>query len=499
MKKFWKNRLPGILITVLLTIALTLFMGILVKTKMLPNKIILLAGGVFLLFVLSVCLLTLNAKKTGRMVAGSLMTVFLLVVLMIGTPYLTKAINTLNSMTGANVEVADIGVYVKNDSALQDLSGLAGKRVGIMAALDRENTNKAMQEIQAEIGTLQVTEYPGLGELVGGLLQDETDAIVLNKAYLDLLVEMEGYENAASQIREIHTKQTETIVQSAQNNNKGNDGWNFKDLFGGDEEEQEKNDRVFSMYISGIDTYGKVSAKSRSDVNIIATVNLDTHQVLLVSTPRDFYVPLSIANGALDKLTHAGIYGVEVSMDTLEMLYGTDIDYYFRVNFSGFERIVDALGGITVYSDYSFTTVGGDASFSKGENHLNGYQALAFARERYAFSSGDRQRGNNQMAVIKAVIEKAMSPAILTGYTGLMESIAGNFETSMPYDMIAEIVRDQLENGGSWNIVSTSVTGGDSSGYTYSAGNAYVMIPDQASVDAAIAMIDQVKNGEILG
>lgn len=499
MKGFWKNRLPGILITVLLTIALTLFMGILVKTNLLPNKLILLAGGVFLLFVLAVCLLTINSKRTGRMVAGCIMTVVVLAVLIIGTPYLTKAVDTLNKMTGVDVEIADIGVYAKTDSPLQSIADLSGKTVGIMEVLDRENSDKTVAELRGQVGELTVAQYADLGDLVDGLLQDETDAIVLNVAYLDLLAEMEGYENAAAQLREIHAHQTETIIESAQTAPTENSGWSIKDLLGGAKEEEEK-DQVFTMYISGIDTYGRVSAKSRSDVNIIAVVNVDTRQVLLVSTPRDFYVPLPISNGSRDKLTHAGIYGVDVSMGTLEMLYGIELDYFFRVNFSGFKKIIDALGGVTVNSDYSFSDHSvGYYYFTKGENHLNGDQALAFARERYAFSDGDRQRGRNQMKVIEGVIQKAMSPAILTGYTDLMESIAGNFETSMPYDLIADLVKDQLDNGGSWNIVSTSVTGYDSSNYTYSAGVAYVMEPNQESVDAAIAMMEQVKNGEILG
>lgn len=495
MKTSLKSRLPGLLITLLLTVALTLFMAILVKTKLLPTKLLLLAGGVFLLFVLSVCLLTMNSKRTACMVIGSILTILVLVVLMIGTPYLTKAVNTLSKMTGVSVEVADMGVYVKDDSSVQSLADLSGKTVGIMEVLDRENTDKSLEAIRAEIGDLGVEEYLGLGELVDGLLQEETSAIVLNAAYLDLLAEMEGYQDVASQLRDVYTFQTETVIEKAQDKD---ESWNMDELFGGQNEE-EKKDRVFSVYISGIDTYGSVSAKSRSDVNIIATVNVDTRQVLLVSTPRDFYVPLPISNGQRDKLTHAGIYGVDVSMGTLEMLYGTELDYYFRVNFSGFKEIIDALGGVTVYSEYSFSDHSvGYYYFNEGENYLNGDQALAFARERYAFSGGDRQRGKNQMAVIEAVMKKAMSPAILSGYTELMESVAGNFETSMPYDLIAELVRDQLEKGGSWNIVSTSVTGSDSSGYTYSAGNAYVMVPDQETVDAAIAKINQVKNGEII-
>lgn len=498
MKKSLGSRLPGILITVLLTVALTLFMAILVKTKLLPTKLLLLAGGLFLLFVLCVFLLTRDSRRTAGMVIGSLMSMLVLIVLMVGTPYLTKAVNTLSSMTGVNVEVADMSVYVKTDSAIQSLADLSGKNMGIMDVLDRENTDKTLEDIHGEVDGLNVTEYAGLGELVDGLLLDETDAIVLNNAYIDLLTDMEGYESVASQLREIHAQQTETVIESAQNQK--DDGWSFSDLFGGSEEEEENNDRVFTMYISGIDSRSGLIAKSRSDVNILATVNLDTRQVLLVSTPRDYYVPLPISNGQPDKLTHAGIYGVDVSMGTLEMLYGIDIDYYFRVNFSGFEKIIDALGGITVYSDTSFTaTSAGGYYFQEGENYLDGAAALAFARQRYGLSGGDRARGEHQMAVIKAVINKAMSPAILSGYADLMESVSGNFETSMPYDVIAEIVRDQLDNGGSWNIVSCNVDGTDDTRRPYSMStDASVMIPDQATVDAAIEKMNQVINGEIL-
>lgn len=498
MKKPFIRRVPGLLITVLLTIALTLFMAILVKTRLIPTKLLLVAGGIFLLFILSVCLLTRDSRRMGGMIAGSLMTILMLAVLMVGTPYLTKAVNMLGNITSVGMEVADISVYVENDSPLQSLPELSGKTLGIMDVLDRENTDKALEEIRDEVGDLNIAEYSGLSELVEGLLQKECDAIVLNKAYMDLLSDIEGYETTASQLREIHTHKAETEIKNPQSNNKN--GWSFGDLFGNNnkEDENQNTGRVFTMYISGIDTRGGVSAKSRSDVNILATVNVDTHQVLLVFTPRDYYVPLPISNGQPDKLTHAGIYGVDVSVGTLEMLYGIPIDYYFRVNFSGFEKIIDALGGITVYSEYEFSTAAG-YHFVVGDNTMNGEQALSFARERYSFSSGDRQRGKNQMAVIKAVINKAMSPAILTSYTELMESISGNFETSMPYDVIADMVREQLDKGGSWNVVTYSVDGTGDSRKPYSLStNAYVMIPDQSTVDAAIEKINQVRSGAIL-
>ena len=492
MKKLFSGRIPGLLITILLTVAVTLFMAILIQTKLLPVKLLLLAGGIFLLFVLSVFLLTRDARRTGALITGSVMTMVLLITLMVGTPYLTKAVSTLGNMTNVNVEMADMGVYVKNDSPIQEVNELSGKSMGIMSVLDRANTDKTLEDLQLAVAT---AEYAGISELADGLLNDEVDAILLNNAFLDLLTETEGYEDILDKIHEIHTQKTETLIESVEDETKGK--WNILDLFTG-EEESKKEDRVFTMYISGIDSRGGLIAKSRSDVNILATVNVDTRQVLLVNTPRDFYVPLPISGGQPDKLTHAGIYGVDVSIGTLEMLYGIDIDYYFRVNFGGFEKIVDAMGGVTVYSDYAFTT-GGGYSFQQGENHLNGAYALAFARERKSFGDGDRQRGRNQMAVIKAVINKAMSPAILSNYAGIMESVSGSFETSMPYDVIAELVRDMLDKGGSWNVVTYDVNGSGDTRRPYSMStNAYVMIPDQETVDTAIEKINQVMNGEIL-
>ena len=242
---------------------------------------------------------------------------------------------------------------------------------------------------------------------------------------------------------------------------------------------------------------GSIQARSRSDVNILAHVNTKTRQVLLVSTPRDFYVPLSISDGVPDKLTHAGIYGVNVSKDTLGMLYGIDIDYYFRVNFEGFEEIIDSLGGVTVDSEYSFTV--GSHSFREGENDLNGKEALIFARERYSLPGGDRQRGKNQMAVIQGVINKVLSPEILKNYTSVLEAVEGNFETTVPYELVAELVRGQLEKGGSWDIITYSADGRGDSQIPYSMSvYAYVMIPDQDTVDRAKNMIQAMENNETI-
>lgn len=254
-------------------------------------------------------------------------------------------------------------------------------------------------------------------------------------------------------------------------------------------------DGVFTMYFSGHDVFGDVSTTSRSDVNILAVVNMNTNKILLVSTPRDYYVPLSISDGQCDKLTHAGIYGIDCSVDILEMLYGIDIDYYFRVNFTGFENIIDALGGITVWSDNDFT-VEPIKHYVQGNNDLNGIESLAFVRERHALANGDNGRGINQMNVIQAVLDKVTSPNVLTDSPEVLEAFQSNCETSMSYDEIVSLVKWQLENETQWEIEKYCVTGtGDTkSVYSISSNAVYVMVPNQDTVAEATKKMTDLLN-----
>ena len=246
------------------------------------------------------------------------------------------------------------------------------------------------------------------------------------------------------------------------------------------------------MYISGIDTYGSVNQKSRSDVNIIAVVNTQTRTMLLVSTPRDYYVEMPCIGNQKDKLTHAGVFGIDASMETLERLYNVDLNYYLRMNFSGFEEIVDELGGIDVYSEVGFTAITDD-EFQQGYNHLDGKHALTFARERMAFMSGDRQRGNNQMAVIKAIVEKVESSDMLKNYSSVMDSLAGTFQTDMSKDEVGDIVQQMLEDMKSWNIYSFSVSGSDGEDVCSSMGAVgYVMYPYESDVEFGKQLIQKV-------
>jgi LCP family protein required for cell wall assembly len=259
----------------------------------------------------------------------------------------------------------------------------------------------------------------------------------------------------------------------------------------------------FTVYISGIDVYGEIETNSRSDVNIMAVVNPSSHQILLITTPRDYYVEIpGISGGACDKLTHAGIYGVDASMSTLEEIYDTEIDFYARVNFTSLIQMVDALGGVDVESEIEFTTstaAGCVVDIHEGINHLDGEQALAFCRERKKLANGDNQRGMHQQAVITAMIQKAVSPAILMGANELLDSVSGNVDTNMSTDQIQALVKSQLSNPSKWMIKSVAAIGVGSQQYCYSSGDVllYVSIPDYDSVEEIAQMIDAVEQGDI--
>ena len=259
----------------------------------------------------------------------------------------------------------------------------------------------------------------------------------------------------------------------------------------------------FVLYLSGVDNRGEMTEKARSDVNILAVVNPTTKRVALINTPRDYYVDLA-GTDSKDKLTHAGLYGVETSMATLGNLYGIQVDHYIRIDFSGFISIIDAVGGVDVYSDQAFTSVGSPGyydptTFAEGWNHLDGKSALAFARERHAFASGDIQRGINQMKVIDAMANKLKSPTVLMSFSKLMDAVSDCFVTSLSQEQISALVRMQLGDLASWDIESCSVTGSSgksSQCYSAKGQSLYVMKPDESSVSKAKELIASVLGGE---
>jgi LCP family protein required for cell wall assembly len=409
----------------------------------------------------------------------------------------TKALDKISNM---KTEISNVRVYVMSDSGIDKLQDVRSDRYGIVTGLDNENTEKALNLIAKELNTsITYTKYTGIMQLMEALYNNKVDAIVLNSAFIPVLESVSEYSDMDKKIKSIWSVDIEKLVEDDSNTNPSGDDTKepetkdpydqYKDyLYGGDD--------VFTLYVSGIDTNGSPMVNRNSDVNILITFNTKTRQILMINTPRDFYVPLSISNGVKDKLTHAGCYGIQVSVDTLQMLYGIKIDDYLKINFTGFVNVIDQLGGVNVYSEYDFTSVDG-YSYKKGYNMLDGRLALSFARERHAFGSGDRQRGKNQMAVIKAIIDKCTSTDALLNYESVLGAISDSIATSMSRDEITDLIKMQLSDMKGWNIVTYSVDGKGDNLMTFSlkAPN-YVMVPTEATVIKAKEYLAKIYAGE---
>lgn len=380
-----------------------------------------------------------------------------------------------------------------------------------------EHDKKTVELIEKDLGySVTVKEYPDNFTLAKALLAGEIDSMIINSAYTSTLDEAfetlvegdEGYLGVDADNQRIafaskvSTVATYTLTVKAESSG---------GLGVGSTDRAPINTSVtpFVIYISGIDVKGGISTVSRSDVNVIVCVNPVTKQILMVTTPRDSYVEIpgkTDNSSKRDKLTHAGSYGTgcEYSIATLENVYGIDIDYYLKVNFTSVVEIVDLLGGISVYSDQDFVGRHGNYQFYKGYNDLNGEQVLSFARERFTLQGGDYSRGRNHTEIIKAVLNKAMSPAILANYSQLLELAADNIETNMTTDEITEIVKMQLDDGATWNFVSYATEGINNGQqelrycWSYSGSGLYVTILDEESVAHASDLMARVLNGEIL-
>ncbi|MFQ9933188.1 MAG: LCP family protein [Lachnospiraceae bacterium] len=477
IKAFLRSKLFGIILSGVQLIFTVIFLSELLYLNILPLKYF-LPLTLILLLIVAYTFLTAQSRKFRTF--GKILSVLFVVLYSMGIYYVGAANGMFDRISGANSKTDIINIYVLKDNSAENIQDAKDYTFGILSSVDRENTDKTIDDIEENVGQeIKVEEFESWPELIASLYDGSVGAIILNSGYISSIVETEGYETFESDTKVLMKKEIVTIIDVDTN----------KDV----------TDNTFAIYISGIDVAGNISRTSRSDVNIIAVVNPDTKQVLLLNTPRDYYVNLAIKNNPMDKLTHAGIYGVDTSMETLEMLYDTDIDYYFRINFTGFKNVIDALGGIEVNSEYSFTTTHGGYYIKKGINNLNGNQALGFVRERYAFGTGDNQRGKNQMAVITAVINKMASSAILNDFTGLMDSLSGSFQTSMTSSQISSLVRMQLNEGGSWNVVNYAVTGSGKNDYCYSLGSSnYVMVPDTNTVENAKKLIQMVYDGKTL-
>lgn len=390
-----------------------------------------------------------------------------------GGYYCVNTYSAIDEMAGQQVKVDEISCIVLKDDPAQSIYDTKDYTFGILAANDRENTNKALAEVQAAIGKEPATiEYQDNDTLIDALYAKDVNVIVINEANRSPIEEY--YKTFSDDTRVLNTHKVETVIQE-------------------DEKLDDITKTPFNVYLSGIDVYGSIKTTSRSDVNVIVTVNPNTKQILLTSTPRDYYVPLTVSNGIPDKLTHAGIHGVDCSIGTLENLYGIDIDYYVRVNFTSVRKIVDLLGGVKVYSDYDFTSDWGP-SFKKGYNQVNGKQALAFCRERHHFANGDYQRGRDHQHMIEAILNKAMSPDILPNYADLLKTASKNFQTNMSTKEITALAKMQLNDMSQWTIKYANAAGQGASKttYSYQSRKLYVCVPDYNSVAKITKRINKV-------
>ena len=369
----------------------------------------------------------------------------------------------------SNYSEYSMSVVVLKDSEINNVTQLES----VTGPTETDNDN--IQKLVADIKTTQskdltVEQSTSYLAAYKSLLSGETKAIVLNSVF-ENIIEAE-YPDYASKIKKIYTKQlTKDVAAPKVSKNK-----------------------AFNIYVSGIDTYGPISSVSRSDVNILMTVNRDTKKILLTTTPRDSYVPIADGgNNQKDKLTHAGIYGVDSSIHTV------DINYYVRLNFTSFLKLIDLLGGIDVYNDQEFTAHTNGKYYPVGNVHLDSEQALGFVRERYSLADGDRDRGRNQQKVIVAVIQKLTSTEALKNYDNIIKGLQDSLQTNMPLETLMDLVNTQLESGGSYKVNSQDLKGTgrtDLPSYAMPDSNLYMMEIDESSLAAAKAAINDVMEGK---
>lgn len=479
-KTRWKYVVGGINF---LQIILFLLFGVRIyQMDILPSKYMIGYVGVVIFIGVLFGILTVKAVEGMKSAIVIMSISFIFCIALLWSNNVLKEVqNTLEEVTiDEDIQkevVTEVTILVLKDSQVTDITEMKEFIIGSMG-----DELKEVSQMKEEINTAlndspQYVSFDDMYVLVDALYAKTANAIIMDKAFIDVISETEGYETFQDDIKEVYSTEMITYVNIV---------------------EKQKDLNNFVVYVSGIDRFGHISATSRSDVNLLLVVNTQTKQIQMINTPRDYYVVLPNSNGMKDKLTHAGLYGVDCSMQTLEKLYGVEIDYYVKMNFSGFEAIIDALGGIDVYSEYDFT-VEPIKHYKVGMNHLMGLEALAFARERKVFGAGDIQRGKNQMEVVRATINKILSKEILYSYTKVLESVSDTLQTNMTSEELYELVKMQISDMSSWEINSYTVTGTGSKAVTFSTPNKqlYVMIPNQSMVKEAKSLINNVLEGKV--
>lgn len=470
----------------------------LLRLNMLPGGYLAAIAGVMAVVTGLLALLLFRRKagkwqKTagyGKQITGCILCAVLIIGCFTGSSVLSKVADTISTITAPSTSAVVLEVYVRQDDAAQYIQDTADYTFGISLATSADANQEALDEIQTLLEKEPaLREYDSATGLIDALLAGEVDAIILDSAYVSLLEDMDGYEDFSKLARILHEHVVQNPTQSTQATEKDY-------LVVPDTQNPERTS--FLLYISGNDARLPQLADGGSDVNILVAVNPTTHQVLLVNTPRDYYVENPAGNGARDKLSHCGLGGINNCVGAMTGLYGLPINYYARINFSGFRTLVDAIGGVTIYAEKGFSTR--NYYIYQGENHLNGAQALDFARERKSLPGGDNDRGKNQMKLITAMIDQLSTSNLLENYEAILQSLEGMFSTSMPAQTIGKLVQMQLTEMPDWEIHSFAVTGDNGNDKCWAVGNGYgyVMYPHMDEVEYAAELIQRVLDGETL-
>ena len=462
MNKIFKDIRTYFMIILIIVI---LWLGYqLIKYPILSTKYIIIFMIVNIVIMLLFILSQYKAKnKKIRLTGKILIIIFCLLLIPLNYTF-SKTMNAL-AKTETHVETDSVSIIVKANSTYQYTQDLKGKVYSTLAT-DDKSVDKTIEKLQTENNeNIQPKVYSGVLTLVNALYNNDVDCIIINESYRAMIEE--DFPNFSSDTRVIYSKQYVTEINSPENS--------------------DITRNTFNVYVSGIDTYGSITTKSRSDVNMIMTVNPTTKTILLTSIPRDYYIPFNVLGGQRDKLTHSGLYGVNETMQNVASYFGIDIDYFIRVNFDSLIDIVDSLGGIEVYNPQAFK------NFEVGKITLNGEEALAFSRERYSFEDGDKERGRNQMRVITGIINKVLSPAIISNYSELMDKLHVSFQTNMADEQIISLVRMQLDDMSPWTIQQQSVNGNGQTLYSPIYGSdLYMMVPDDKSAENAKVKINEL-------
>lgn len=449
--------------------------------------------------LIPVGLMFIHMKGKTVSVVRRIIACILSVIIIIGCLLIAKiakdAYDAIGEVTGPTevVESDNTLVYVRPDDPAANLLDAADYRFAAIQGYEEDRMEEAVKKLEEITGKpLQFTYYLSAKELADALFANQIDALIMFDTSISLLEEEAGYETFTERVRILYSMDIGEVVK--------NELPTEPVVPTEPAAPKPITERPFIMYISGSDTRNKKLRISRSDVNILVVVNPVSKQVLLVNTPRDYYIPNPVGNGALDKLTHCGLYGPSCSMQALGDLYGADVEYYAQINFTGFETLVDSVGGVHVNLSQSFTSLGG-VRFEKGWSDLNGKQALELVRDRYHVSGGDNGRGKNQMKVVAALIEKLTSgKTVISNYSDILASLKGMFRTSISQEEISALVKMQLGDMAQWTINSFAVTGSGGSEKNYSSPGhkAYVMYPHKDVVAQASNLIQRVIAGEQL-